>query len=226
MIFALNDDIIFPPPQLAREDGLLAIGGDLSVERLLLAYSLGIFPWYAEEDPILWWAPDPRFVLELDEFHISKRLARTIKQGIFDISCDRAFAEVIQGCSKKRPGKEEGTWIVPEMADAYCQLHELGYAHSVECWQGGKLVGGLYGLSLGRIFFGESMFSIANNASKVALAHLVSFLRQWNFNLVDCQVKSDHLIRLGAKEVPGIEFRKRLRQYVEIDSKQQIWNLF
>ena len=112
------------------------------------------------------------------------------------------------------------------MADAYCQLHELGYAHSVECWQGGKLVGGLYGLSLGRIFFGESMFSIANNASKVALAHLVSFLRQWNFNLVDCQVKSDHLIRLGAKEIPGIEFRKRLRQYVEIDSKQQIWNLF
>lgn len=223
MIFALTDEIVFPPPQLAREDGLLAIGGDLSEERLLLAYSMGIFPWYSEGDPILWWSPDPRFILELDELYISKRLARTIRQGVFDITCDTAFADVIKACSKKRPGKDEGTWIVPEMADAYCRLHELGFAHSIECWQQGKLVGGLYGIALGKIFFGESMFSQEANASKVALAYLVELLRKWDFNLIDCQVESEHLALLGAKEIPGLEFRQRLQQYVKINQKQGTW---
>ena len=223
MIFALSDEMIFPPPQLAREDGLLAIGGDLSEERLLLAYSMGIFPWYSEGDPILWWSPDPRFILELDDLYISKRLARTIRQGIFDITCDTVFADVIQSCSKKRPGKEEGTWVVPEMVDAYCRLHELGFAHSIECWQEGKLVGGLYGIALGKVFFGESMFSQATNASKVALAYLVKLLRKWDFNLIDCQVKSEHLVRLGAQEITGREFRQRLQQYVTIDQKQSKW---
>lgn len=224
MIFALSDDLIFPPPQLAGEDGLLAVGGDLSVERLLLAYSLGIFPWYSEGDPILWWAPDPRLVLELDELHVSKRLGRIVRQGVFDIRCDRAFSEVILACSGKRPGKEAGTWIMPEMVDAYCRLHELGFAHSVECWLEGKLVGGLYGIALGKIFFGESMFSQVANSSKVALFHLVEMLRKWNFNLIDCQVKSEHLIRLGAKEISGVEFRQRLKKYVQVNQNSGKWN--
>ncbi|MBC8316881.1 MAG: leucyl/phenylalanyl-tRNA--protein transferase [Desulfobulbaceae bacterium] len=224
MIFALTDEILFPPPQLASEDGLLAVGGDLSEERLLLAYSMGIFPWYSEEDPILWWAPDPRLVFELDDLYISKRLARVIRQGVFEVRCDTAFAEVIQACSRKRPGKEEGTWIMPEMVDAYCRLHDLGFAHSVECWREGKLAGGLYGIALGKIFFGESMFSRQDNASKVALFHLVEMLRKWGFELIDCQVKSEHLVRLGAKEIPGLEFRQRLKKYAQIDQNPVKWN--
>jgi leucyl/phenylalanyl-tRNA--protein transferase len=214
MIFGLTSDMVFPPPQLAREDGLLAMGGDLSEERLILAYSMGIFPWFSEGDPILWWSPDPRLILELDELHISKRLARIIKQDVFEVTCDTAFSEVIESCSRSRPGKEEGTWIVPEMIDAYVRLHELGYAHSVECWQEGELVGGLYGVSLGRVFFGESMFSRASNSSKVALVYLVKLLREWKFNLIDCQLRSDHLVSLGAKEISGWEFRQRLKQFV------------
>ena len=215
----------FPPLEHAmlEPNGLLAAGGDLTPERLLNAYRHGIFPWYNEGEPILWWSPDPRFILELDELYITKRLARTIRQGIFDITCDTAFANVIQSCSKKRPGKEEGTWLVSEMVDAYCRLHEQGFAHSVECWQEGKLVGGLYGIALGKIFFGESMFSQAANASKVALVYLVELLRKWDFNLIDCLVKSEHLVRLGAKEISGMEFRQRLQQYVTIDQKQGTW---
>lgn len=223
MIFGLTSDMVFPPPQMAREDGLLAMGGDLSEERLILAYSMGIFPWYSEDDPILWWSPDPRLIMEIDDFHISKRLARIIKQDVFDVTCDTAFAEVVRSCSKPRPGKEIGTWIVPEMVDAYCRLHELGYAHSLECRQNGKLVGGLYGVSLGKVFFGESMFSRVSNSSKVAFAYLVCLLREWNFNMIDCQLKSDHLVSLGAKEISGWEFRQRLQQFVHVSEYIGKW---
>ncbi|MFZ5759892.1 MAG: leucyl/phenylalanyl-tRNA--protein transferase [Thermodesulfobacteriota bacterium] len=226
MIFGLTDDLIFPPPYLAREDGLLAVGGDLSVERLLLAYSQGIFPWYGEEDPILWWAPDPRLVLEPAAFHLPRRLARMIRQGVFRVSCDTAFAEVIHSCSRPRPGKEQGTWLVPEMQEAYIRLHLAGHAHSVECWQGEELVGGLYGVALGRIFFGESMFSQVSNSSKVALAHLVDLLRQWEFDLIDCQMTTGHLIRLGAREIAGHEFYARLERAVAVPVRPGSWTDF
>lgn len=214
MIFGLSDELIFPPPYLAREDGLLAIGGDLSVERLLLAYGQGIFPWYTEEDPILWWAPDPRLVLEPRLFHMPRRLARSIRQGQFQVTFDTSFAQVIRACSAPRPGKEQGTWLVPEMIEAYIRLHEAGYAHSVECWRDGMLAGGLYGVALGKIFFGESMFSRAANSSKVALAHLVTLLRHWGFDLIDCQMTTSHLLSLGAREMPGYEFHRRLELHV------------
>lgn len=223
MIFGLSDELIFPPPYLAREDGLLAIGGDLSVERLLLAYGQGIFPWYTEEDPILWWAPDPRLVLEPKDFHLSKRLARIIRQGRFRVTFDAAFPRVINACSCPRPGKEQGTWLVPEMIEAYIRLHEAGFAHSVECWQGETLVGGLYGVALGRIFFGESMFSSVANSSKVALAHLVALLGRWEFDLIDCQMTTSHLISLGAREMAGYEFYSRLEHHVPLPGRLGSW---
>ena len=223
MIFGLTDDLLFPPPYLANEDGLLAVGGDLSVERLLIAYQQGIFPWYTEDDPILWWSPDPRLVLEPKEFHLSRRLARTIRQGVFRVTFDTDFPAVIEACSLPRSGEDQGTWIVPEMIDAYIRLHEAGYAHSVECWQEGELVGGLYGVSLGKIFFGESMFSRAANSSKVALAQLVSLLVKWDFDLIDCQMKTSHLMSLGAREIPGYEFHNRLEKYVYLPSRIGKW---
>jgi leucyl/phenylalanyl-tRNA--protein transferase len=223
MIFGLTDELVFPPPYLAREDGLLAIGGDLSVERLLLAYGQGIFPWYTEEDPILWWAPDPRLVLEPKDFHLSKRLARIIRQGRFRVTFDTAFAQVINACSCPRQGKEQGTWLVPAMIEAYIRLHEAGFAHSVECWQGETLVGGLYGVALGRIFFGESMFSGVANSSKIALAHLVAMLAGWEFHLIDCQMTTSHLISLGAREMPGYEFYSRLEKHVPLPGRPGSW---
>lgn len=223
MIFALTDDLIFPPPYLANEDGLLAVGGNLSVERLLLAYEQGIFPWYTEDDPILWWSPDPRLVLEPNAFHLSRRLTRLVRQEIFEVTFDQAFRQVITACSMPRSGIEPGTWIVPEMIEAYVRLHDAGYAHSVECWQDGELVGGLYGVSLGRIFFGESMFSKVPNSSKVALAHLVKRLLRWEFDLIDCQMKTKHLMSLGAKEIPGYEFNARLDKYVILPSFKGSW---
>jgi leucyl/phenylalanyl-tRNA--protein transferase len=223
MIFGLTDALIFPPPYLAREDGLLAVGGDLSVPRLLLAYGQGIFPWYTEEDPILWWAPDPRLVLEPKDFHLPKRLARTIRQGRFRVTFDAAFSRVIHACAEPRPGKEQGTWLVPEMIEAYIRLHQAGFAHSVECWQGEDLAGGLYGVALGRIFFGESMFSRAADSSKVALAHLVQLLAAWEFNLIDCQMTTSHLISLGAREMPGYEFYDRLENHVPLPGRQGPW---
>lgn len=223
MIFGLTDDLVFPPPYLAREDGLLAVGGDLSVERLLLAYQQGIFPWYSEGDPILWWSPDPRLVLQPEDFHISKRLARIIRQGVFKVTFDTAFRRVITFCSHPRSEAEPGTWIVPEMIEAFVCLHEAGYAHSVECWQNDELVGGLYGVSIGRIFFGESMFSSVPNSSKIALAYLVKLLLVWEFDLIDCQMKTDHLIRLGAREIAGNEFSRRLEKYVFSPTRQGRW---
>jgi leucyl/phenylalanyl-tRNA--protein transferase len=205
-VFQLADALIFPPPELAREDGLLAVGGDLSPERLLLAYHQGIFPWYSPGEPLLWWAPDPRLVLFPAEFRISRRLARTVRQQKFTVTFDRDFPAVIEACAGPRRAMEQGTWIDRRMRNAYIRLHELGYAHSVECWRQERLAGGLYGVSLGGVFFGESMFSRDRDSSKVALVHLVERLRLWEFDLIDCQLPTAHLKSLGAREISGADF--------------------
>ncbi len=223
MIFKLSEELLFPPPVLAREDGLLAVGGDLSVERLLVAYSHGIFPWYSEGDPLLWWSPDPRMVLVPGEFYCSRRLSRTMRQKIFEVTFDQDFTAVIKGCAAPRPG-HEGTWIVPEMQEAYIRLHEEGWAHSVECWQGDRLVGGLYGVSLGGFFFGESMFSTVANSSKVALASLAGRLEAWGFDLIDCQMRSGHLETLGAREISGHDFSQRLKLSLKKESRRGSWS--
>ncbi|MEJ5347842.1 MAG: leucyl/phenylalanyl-tRNA--protein transferase [Desulfosoma sp.] len=210
-IFSLNEDLVFPPPELADPDGLLAVGGDLSPRRLLLAYRQGIFPWYAPGTPILWWSPDPRLVLFPQELKISHSLRRVLKKGRFRITFDTAFRAVIEACALVRIRKGEETWLVPEMIEAYHRLHRLGAAHSVEAWQDGRLVGGLYGVSLGRVFFGESMFSLVSDASKVALVHLVERLKALDDAFIDCQVTTGHLKRLGAREIPRSEFLKRLQ---------------
>jgi leucyl/phenylalanyl-tRNA--protein transferase len=222
-VFQLSDNLLFPPPALAREDGLLAVGGDLSVERLLLAYQHGIFPWYSPGEPILWWSPNPRLVLFPEEFHLSKRLARTIRQQIFRVTFDTDFRRIIRACAETRRKEGEGTWLNEEMIEAYCRLHELGHAHSVECWQGEELAGGLYGVSLGAVFFGESMFSLVPDSSKVALAGLVDRLKGWDFELIDCQVGTGHLQRLGAREISGEEFSHRLAQAVARPIRQGKW---
>ena len=214
-VFQLDESISFPPPQMAREDGLLAVGGDLSPERLLLAYHLGIFPWYNPGEDILWWSPDPRLVLFPDDFHLSRSLSRAIKRREFTITFDTCFAEVIRKCAETRLDQKEGTWIDEEMIEAYCKLHELGYAHSVESWQDGELKGGLYGVSLGSVFFGESMFSLAPNSSKVAMAALVEKLINWEFDMIDCQVGTAHLKSLGAEDISGDEFWERLALSVD-----------
>lgn len=224
-VFQLNDSLLFPPPALAREDGLLAVGGDLSLPRLLRAYRHGIFPWYSPGDPILWWSPNPRLVLFPDEFHLAKRLARTIRQKTFTTTFDTDFPAVIRACAQtRRNEKEAGTWLDEEMIQAYCRLHDEGYAHSVECRQGGKLVGGLYGVSLGAVFFGESMFSLVDDSSKIALAALVDLLKTWNFKLIDCQVGTGHLQRLGAREISGEEFSARLEEAMVKPTRQGRWS--
>ncbi len=224
-VFQLSDNIYFPPPELARDDGLLAIGGDLSPERLLLAYQMGIFPWYATGDPILWWAPTPRLILRPQEFHLSRRLARELKKGAFEFSMDKAFQEVIFACAQVRNDQDQPTWINQEMIDAYCLLHQLGYAHSLECWQQGTLVGGLYGVSVGGFFFGESMFSRASNSSKAALAILARQLAAWGFDCIDCQMRTEHLLSLGATEIPGRQFFAMLQQSVLCPDRGGKWRL-
>ncbi|MBN1931312.1 MAG: leucyl/phenylalanyl-tRNA--protein transferase [Desulfobacterales bacterium] len=214
-VFVLSEKLVFPPPRLARKDGLLAIGGDLSRQRLLLAYRLGIFPWFAENEPIMWWSPNPRLVLYPDQIKISKSLRKTIKKGKFDITMDLAFSQVIDSCAQIRIQKNEETWIVEDMIRAYCQLHDSGFAHSVEAWYEGKLVGGLYGVALGRCFFGESMFTRMSNASKVAFCALVKYLKALSFNMIDCQVTTAHLIRFGAREIPRNQFLKQLAESLE-----------
>jgi len=214
MLFHLSEELGFPPPRMANADGLLAVGGDLSAQRLMLAYRMGIFPWYSKGDPILWWSPDPRLVLLPEDFHVSRSLKRVIQKQVFHITFDSAFEQVVAGCAAMRPDSG-GTWIVPEMAAAYQKLHHDGVAHSVEAWLDGTLAGGLYGVSLGGCFFGESMFSRAANASKVALASLIRFVREWGFDLVDCQITSGHLLRLGAREVPRRIFLDMLEKSME-----------
>jgi len=209
-IFILQEELIFPDPSLANKDGLLAVGGDLQPERLLLAYKNGIFPWYAEGDPILWWSTDPRLVLYPNEIVISRSLKKTLRKGKFQTTIDHAFEQVIRSCAQARGRSESGTWITAEMIEAYKKLYRLGHAHSVETWFGDKLVGGLYGISIGHCFFGESMFSEMSDASKVALVHLTSHLTQWRFQLIDCQMPSDHLMRMGARLIPRYKFISQL----------------
>jgi leucyl/phenylalanyl-tRNA--protein transferase len=201
-VFTLSKRLSFPPPHLAIKEGLLAVGGDLSPERLLLAYRNGIFPWYSPGEPILWWSPDPRLVLYPDELRVSRSLRKVIKRNLFHITLDKSFDSVIQACADAKRSYGEGTWITDEMKTAYCELHRRGYAHSVEAWQGDTLVGGLYGLAIGRAFFGESMFSRVSNASKAAFVTLVENLKCLKFSLIDCQVRTDHLVRFGAREIP------------------------
>jgi leucyl/phenylalanyl-tRNA---protein transferase len=224
-IFRLVDDLVFPPPDYADPSGLIAVGGDLSSERLLEAYRVGIFPWYSEDQPILWWSPDPRFILEPDEFKVSHSLKKTLQRKCFQVTFDRVFEEVIAACATVPREGQRGTWITPEMHDAYIKLHGLGYAHSVETWFGDKLVGGLYGVSLGKAFFGESMFHHKADASKVALAMLVEKLKSWSFHFIDSQMTTEHMISLGAKEIPRRIFLKRLQSALRHSTKRGKWHV-
>ncbi len=209
--YQLDDGLWFPPVERAEDYGLLAVGGDLSAERLLLAYSLGIFPWFNPDEPILWWSPDPRCVIFPTRLHVSRSLRRFMAKQLYRISFNENFSAVISLCRQLRAGIDgSGTWISPEMEAAYSNLHQLGFAHSVECWDGDQLVGGLYGVCIGRCFFGESMFSLSSNASKVVLVHLLEHLHQQGFELLDCQQATDHLISMGAEEVSRARFNDYL----------------
>lgn len=211
-----RDDLSFPPLEKAMREpnGLLAAGGDLSPERLLAAYRHGCFPWYQEGQPLLWWSPDPRTVLFPEELHVSRSLRKTLRQETFTVTFDRAFQAVIEGCAGPRR-YADGTWITTPMQNAYLALHRLGVAHSVEVWQDGRLVGGLYGLAMGRLFFGESMFSRATDASKVGFVALVERLRDWGFKLIDCQMPTQHLASFGARAIPREAFAEALSRYLD-----------
>ena len=224
-VFRLSHQLIFPEPELSREDGLLAVGGDLGIERLILAYRMGIFPWYAQGDPILWWSPDPRLVLYPHALHVSRSLMKTLRQGHFAVTLDQDFSQVIAACAGVPRDKQTGTWITSDMMNAYCRLHSAGLAHSVEVWDQGKLAGGLYGVSLGKCFFGESMFARKNNASKVGLVTLVRLLQKWSFSLIDCQVTTDHLVRLGAREIPRKRFMAELELALQSPTHPGKWDV-
>lgn len=213
----------FPHPEESEEDGLIAVGGDLSPLRLLNAYVNGIFPWYNPEDPILWWSPDPRLILLPNEFIVSKSLKRLIKSNKFEIRIDYNFEQVITNCSNIIRDKQDGTWITKDVILAYLELHKLGFAHSFETYYENKLVGGLYGVSLGKAFFGESMFHLESNASKFAFYHLVQHIKKHNFEFIDCQMKTSHLISLGAKEIPRSEFLDILANTLEHKTTKGLW---
>jgi leucyl/phenylalanyl-tRNA--protein transferase len=224
-IFQLVEEIIFPPSHLTSSNGILAVGGDLSLERILEAYRQGIFPWYADREPIIWWSPDPRFVLFPLEIRVSRSMKQILRQGRFTITFDQDFRAVITSCQKPRPG-QDGTWITQDMKEAYISLHERGYAHSVEAWQGGMLAGGLYGVSLGRCFFGESMFSRVSNASKAAFITLTEELLHRRFGLIDCQIRSPHLASLGAREIPREQFTGLLHTLLGFETLCGNWGFF
>jgi leucyl/phenylalanyl-tRNA--protein transferase len=223
MVKLLTRSLVFPPHQTARADGLLAVGGDLSVPRLLAGYRHGVFPWYDVGDPILWWSPDPRLVLEPERLKIARSLRSVIRKGTYAITFDTAFRAVIHACAGTPRRDQPGTWIHPEVEAAYTALHDLGYAHSVEAWEAGTLVGGLYGVSLGRCFFGESMFSVRKDASKVALVALSELLAARAVRLIDCQVSSPHLIGLGAREIPRADFLLRLEAALAFPDNLENW---
>lgn len=223
-LFRLSKKIEFPPAWLARSDGLLCIGGDLSPTRLLLAYKNGIFPWFSKDEPFLWWSPDPRLVLFPKEINISKSLKKKIKKNRLKITVDRAFKQTIRSCAKPRKRMHEGTWLVDEMIDSYIQLHHMGFAHSIETWRDNQLVGGLYGVCLGRSFFGESMFSFESDASKIALVALANHLRRQDFDLIDCQVTTDHLLSMGAHEISRNSFLDIISKSVKRKNLKNIWN--
>lgn len=215
---------LFPPIEKAEDDGLLAVGGDLTKERLLGAYRRGIFPWYEVGQPILWWSPDPRLVLFPDELKISRSLRKVLRKEQFEIRFDTVFQEVIKSCADVRTKQGEGTWIIPEMQQAYTELHQEGFAHSVESWLDGKLVGGLYGISMGQCFFGESMFCTMNDSSKVALVALADFSQRVGIKLIDCQMTTPHLLSLGAREIKRGVFLKLLKKHLETPSIMSLWN--
>jgi len=223
-VFQLTQDSVFPPVHRASKNGLLAVGGDLSPRRLLEAYRQGIFPWYSAAEPILWWSPDPRFVLFPEELKITRSMRQFLKKKTIRITYDRNFPAVIAACQKPRP-QQEATWITPEMQAAYIRLHELGFAHSVEVWQEEVLVGGLYGVSLGRCFFGESMFSTVSNASKAALIDLVRRLETLDFSLIDCQVYTAHLESLGGRHIPRGEFMILLKKALKQETVRGNWSV-
>ncbi|HJT20309.1 MAG TPA: leucyl/phenylalanyl-tRNA--protein transferase [Nitrospira sp.] len=217
-------DLSFPSVERASPEGLVAVGGDLRPERLLEAYRHGIFPWYNEGQPILWWSPDPRAVLFPENLHVSRSLKRSLRPGRFTLTLDTAFRDVMVQCSKPRaqyPG--DGTWITPAMIDAYTRLHGMGHAHSVETWQEGRLVGGVYGVAIGGAFFAESMFTRVDDASKVALVTLIRQLHRWGFRIVDCQQSSPHVLRLGAQEISRREFIAHLAAAISLPNRRGSW---
>jgi leucyl/phenylalanyl-tRNA--protein transferase len=223
-VYPLDDRLLFPPPEEAASDGLLAVGGDLRPERLVLAYSMGIFPWYSSRQPILWHSPDPRMVLLADELYVSRSLRKTIRKGLYRLTLDTVFARVIDACARvPRPG-QPGTWITRDMREAYVELHRRGLAHSAEAWEGDGLVGGVYGVSLGAAFFGESMFAAAPDASKVAFVALVRQLQRWGIRLIDCQVYTEHLERFGAREWPRADFLAALREALKTPTRRGPWS--
>ena len=224
MIPWLRPGDAFPPLSQALHDpnGLLAAGGDLSLQSLLQAYRRGVFPWFGEEDPILWWSPDPRMVLFPDELHLTRSLRKTLRAQTFEVSADREFVQVINACGGPRDG-ETGTWITDQMVAAYTELHRAGHAHSIEIWIDGKLAGGLYGVAVGRAFFGESMFTRVSNASKIALVALVRQLHAWGFGIIDCQMRTQHLATFGAREIPRPEFAQRLSELVDYEPIPAPW---
>jgi leucyl/phenylalanyl-tRNA--protein transferase len=224
-LFRLPREVAFPDPRQAEPDGLLAVGGDLAPERLLAAYAAGIFPWYGRESPILWWSPDPRLVLEPGRLHVPRSLARLRRRAPFRYSADTAFDRVIRACAEiDRPG-QDGTWITPAMVRAYRQLHLLGFAHSFEAWEGEALVGGLYGVSLGAVFFGESMFAARPEASKLAFVESVEWLAARGVRLIDCQVRTEHLARFGAVDWPRERFLTALAGALEAPTRRGPWSM-
>ncbi len=224
MLRLKGSDLRFPPVETASPEGLLAVGGDLCPERLLEAYRHGIFPWYNEDQPILWWSPNPRAVIFPSNLHIPRSLQRTMRRGLFTVTLDTCFREVMTQCAGPRlQYPEGGTWITPAMIGAYSRLHELGYAHSAETWMGKALVGGIYGIALGGAFFAESMFTMVDDASKVALVRLVRQLRAWDFRIIDCQQSSPHVMRFGAEEVLRSNFIRLLSKAVKLPDRRGQW---
>jgi leucyl/phenylalanyl-tRNA--protein transferase len=224
-VYRLGPDLAFPPPEEAEPSGLLAVGGDLRPERLLLAYSMGIFPWYDEEQPILWHSPDPRHVLLPSDLAVSRTLRRVLKRATFAVTLDTAFEDVIRACAEGPRKNDPGTWITKDMIDAYCRLFELGFAPSAEAWKEGELAGGLYGVSLGGCFFGESMFARRTEASKVAFVTLVRQLAAWDFDVIDCQVYTDHLARFGATPWSRRRFLETLDASLARPTRRGRWSL-
>jgi len=225
VIFRLDHRLLFPRPELADPNGLLAVGGDLRPERLVLAYAMGIFPWYSEDTPILWHSPDPRMVLRAGDLVVGRSLAKTLRRGAYEVRLDTAFRAVMESCARVPRHDQDGTWIMPEMIDAYEELHRRGLAHSAEAWMDGELAGGLYGVSLGGAFFGESMFAKEPDASKVAFVTLVRAMAGWGIDLVDCQVRTAHLARFGAVDWPRPRFLAALEKALEKPTRYGPWRL-
>jgi len=219
-----QSDQAFPPltEALTEPDGLLAVGGCLSTQRIINAYTQGIFPWYNNDDPILWWSPDPRMIIFPEKLHLSRSLKKTLRKQTFQITFDTAFTRVIKACAAPR-SNEPGTWLLPDMQLAYCRLHKEGHAHSVEVWHDGKLVGGLYGIAVGQVFFGESMFHRKTDASKVAFVSLIQQLSLWGYQLIDCQIHTQHLVSLGAEEISRKQFSSLLQQYHHCKPHSTAW---